>query len=472
MPKESYFFLLALSFLSGIIYASLGLSILFSFIPAAIVFAYFYSKNTGLVISIIAAILIVIGCVYYSGNNYLYKKAQASLPVGEIQGTISSDPKITELGNYFLIKTNYGKLAVQTSSAGYSYGDKLQISGQIKNPNPYEISQKILGDFKNPKIKVLETHKGNFVLSFLFNLKHKIGESYQKYLPPQQSAFLFGIIFGTTQNLSPDFIKNLERSGLRFITAIDGLHMQIVILILLLIFNSFLSRKKSLILTVVFVFLFIALTGFTISGLRAGIMAFIAGFTKETNRTYLPHNVLALVAIILTLFNPNVLIFDAGFQLSFLAVIGIIYFQPLVADFLHIKGEGFLAWKESLLIVLSVQIATLPIIITQFQNYSLTSFISSILVVWTLPYLIMAGFLLAALSLIYPLALILSYLVSGTINYIIIVVNLFSHLALSFNPEFGFISVAAYYSLLVLLMYRFYNFKEAKKSKIHEFKSV
>lgn len=467
MPRYNIFFLFALSFLSGAVFAGLGLSPLFSLIPAAIVSFAVYGMNAGLRIAIFAALFLIIGNVYYAQDDYRYHVLLARVPpVGTIQGVIAGDPKHDIDFQSFYFKTELGKMLIETKpSPSYSYGDFVVVEGSILPPPPNYFGRHIVGVLRNPSIKTVSSGAGNPVLTFLFGLKNDIRTSLGKVLSPQQSALLFGILFGSNEGFGKEFAKNLTSSGLRFITAIDGLHMQIVLLILFGACSYLLPRRYAYAVTFVFVCFFIAMTGFTASGIRASLMAGIVVLARETGRIYAPHNALSLSALALTLMNPKVLVYDAGFQLSFLATLSIIYFLPVLRKLIHAReAPGMLGFRESLLLTISVELATAPVIITQFQSFSLTSFIGSVAVVWALPFILTLGFLLAlALLVFYPLAFILSFVVGPLIEYVIFVVNLCAYIAVFFNPTLPLSGIVLYYGVLVSLMYWFYSKQDGAK---------
>jgi hypothetical protein len=121
------------------------------------------------------------------------------------------------------------------------------------------------------------------------------------------------------------------------------------------------------------------------------------------------------------------------------------------------EGMGFLGWKETLLITLSVQLATAPLVIGQFQNFSFTSFIGSMAIVWMLPFLIGGGLILALVSFVsLPLAALLHGFVAALIEYASVVIHVCARLAIPFNPQIGFMSAACYYTVFIALIYWFY----------------
>jgi competence protein ComEC len=134
--------------------------------------------------------------------------------------------------------------------------------------------------------------------------------------------------------------------------------------------------------------------------------------------------------------NPLLLRYDVGFQLSFLATIGIVYFYPLLDKYFGKSLEkyptivSFVA--EILFMSLSAQIFVLPIILFNFQTLSLISPVTNILVLPILPITMLVGFLAIAISFIFqPLAILFSWLAYLPLRYEIFVINYFANLKFS-----------------------------------------
>ena len=193
------------------------------------------------------------------------------------------------------------------------------------------------------------------------------------------------------------------------------------------------------------------MTGFGSSAVRAAIMGFAVLLANLTGRIYDPRNSIALAAFLITLSNPKVLIFDLGFQLSFLAVLGIIYLRPALKRLLKFGDKpGFFAWRENLLMTLSAQLATAPILIVNFGNFSLTAFVANIFILTAIPLTMGLGFLIGLSHFFsYYLALIFGWLASLFLNYEIFIINLFAKIVLPINPSVNFWAILVYYSVLV-----------------------
>jgi competence protein ComEC len=263
-------------------------------------------------------------------------------------------------------------------------------------------------------------------------------------------------------------------SGTRHLIAVSGLNITIVIAIMWLALSYFLPKRVVFLLTFLAVGCLVAMTGFMVSAVRAAIMGFIAWSAREMIfRPHAVHNSLAFAAAGLVALNPKILVFDIGFQLSFLATAAIIYFAPALKSafspskpsLIHVLGsdlqnreQGFLNWKESFWVTVAAQLAVAPVLISVFQNFSLTSFAANALILPVIPIVMTLGFLIGIAGLIFePLALAFVFAVYPLIEYAMFLINIFGALAIEFNPQLGLVGTLIYYAVLMFASWKFYN---------------
>ena len=468
MKAYNVFFFSVLFFLLGVVIASLELSLL-TLIIITLSLAFIFSLFKKLSSLILITLFILLGFFYLTWNNFQYYNHSIIFnePIS-FEGVVIDEPTKNLEKQTLILQLHdlEGRLIIKTSLyPQYHYGDVLLIKGNIYPPPPdyygrYLKKEGVQGTVSFAKISVLRRGEGSLVKRSLINIKQSIVIAYHQLLPFNKASFLAGMTLGEKGGLSKSFLNNLSLSGTRHLTALSGLHLTIVIFIVFGVLNYFLPRKTASWLTLLFILSFLALTGFKLSASRAVLMAFLAILAKETNRLYSPRNALALAALVLILINPYVLVFDVGFQLSFLAVIGIVYLSPIIKKMLRLKNKGFLGWKESLSITIAAQLAVAPILIGQFGNFTLTSFLSNILILFTVPVVMILGYLISLIYYIfYPLAVVLSWLVSFLLSYQILIINLFSRWAISFNPYINIWIVLLYYLLLATIVYIFKRYE-------------
>ncbi|MGH1519722.1 ComEC/Rec2 family competence protein [Chryseobacterium sp. JK1] len=212
--------------------------------------------------------------------------------------------------------------------------------------------------------------------------------------------FLKGIILADRTGMDADTVKDFNRSGLVHFLAISGTHIVVIFgmfYFLMMRFVSLRYRRYTVIFSLVFIWLFAAFIGFGNSVLRSCIMLstyFI--FVLLQRKPDLLHS-LALSALIILIMDTQQ-IFDVGFQLSFMAVLGIFWLnQPLLKYFP--KQDGYLKKLlfNTITISLSAQLATLPLVLYYFHQFSCISIVANFIIVPFSEVIIIFSFLLTAL---------------------------------------------------------------------------
>ncbi|MBI4239821.1 ComEC/Rec2 family competence protein [Candidatus Uhrbacteria bacterium] len=464
MPLHLVLFIISLSFVSGIAFASIGISLLVTLIPAACVFTVFFYTNTPLKIAALSSVIFLVGHIYYSWDDYAYWHAVSRVPEEvEIQGMLTSDPRTDPERGYILrLTTDLGifRITADTSQT-YAYGDVLNVKGEVEKPtekDTYLIKEHIVGDIEDAHVIRIESGRGLTIFSALSKLRNSIRTSFQRLLSIERAAFLSGAVLGINDDFSKEFLQELSLSGTRHLTAVSGQHISIIFAIVIAVCSSFLSRRSTFVATCLFVLLFAGLAGFQASVIRAALMGMIAGYAGVMGRMYAPHNAIALAVVFLLLFNPKILVYDIGFQLSFLAVLGIIYGMPLVRSLFRMQeGTGLLGWKDSFLVTLCAQLATAPLLMTFFQNFSFTSIIANVLILGVIPLIMVLGFFVAVLSFVFvPLAAFVSNIVAPFIDYVSLVIHVFARVSWQFNPQFGIFGALAYYCSVIAIVYAYH----------------
>lgn len=263
----------------------------------------------------------------------------------------------------------------------------------------------------------------------LQNFKSRVESNIEKVLDQQKAAFLNGLILGDRQKFSKEFRDDLNKSGTTHLVALSGYNIAIIILSLNGFLGVFFSRRLLFIPIVIVITAFVVMTGAAASVVRAAIMAGLILLAERTDRLYNTRNAIVAAALLMTLANPGVISFDWGFQLSFAAVLGLIYFRPWLIKIFG-KESGFLAWKENLLTTTSAQIAVLPLLILHFGYFSPFSLLANILILEAVPLTMFMGFLIGALGFFsYFLSLIAGWFVSVLLGYEIFIIKFFANLS-------------------------------------------
>jgi len=316
-----------------------------------------------------------------------------------------------------------GNIRIYTSLyPEYHYGDFIEVNGKIIKSDSSNLNISL-----SPKVNLVSSNNGNSVKTFLFSFKSKLVGNLGRILPREQSAFMVGILFGERSGFSKEFTEALQESGTTHLVALSGYNISIIAVALATLLSYFFKRSRAFWLTVFFIITFVLMTGGEESVVRAAIMGIIFLISERSSRLYSLRNAITLTAAIMLLFNPELLVFSVGFQLSFAALLGIIYLRPLIEKMTKFKGgESFLGWRENLLQTTSAQLATLPILITTFGRFSFSGILANVLLLEFMPLTMFLGFMGALTGLFsYHLSLIIGWVTNILLSYEIFIINLF-----------------------------------------------
>jgi len=166
-------------------------------------------------------------------------------------------------------------------------------------------------------------------------------------------------------------------------------------------------------------------------------------------------NVLVLTAVVMALQNPLVLLWDAGFQLSFISTLGLVYVTPAIRNW-FVKVPEVMGIRESLISTLSAITATLPLILFQFGRLSIVAPIVNILILWIIPTIMMLGFFAVVLSFVlFPLGEVVAWVAWVGLQYITKVVEFFAGLKWSaVDLRISWWVMVLLYLLLIYFIYK------------------
>lgn len=450
MSASKIFLYLCLSFIFGIFVASFVnlppavYAVLFIF---GLIFLYLRRESPKYLILGLCVLILCAGVFSYKLR---IKKIENLLPEKKIEftGIITREPDVRiDKVNLIVKNKRIGKVLVTSDLPNkFDYGDKLKIKGKIKIPNVYPYfnyrgylaKDGIYYVMYYPKIVLLEKDKGNFIYKEILHFKNKLRESIKKFISSPYNLILGAIILGDKRRIPQEWKNKLNITGLRHITAISGMHIIILseILMLVLIWIG-LYRSQAFYFTVIFIFLFVIMIGFPASAVRAGIMGFLLLFAQKIGRLRSATRALVFSGAIMLGANPLLLKYDIGFQLSFLAVLGIIYLCPIFSVlFKRIPNFKIFPLRSIMSMTLSAQVFTLPVLVYNFGYISYISIVSNILIVSILPYIMGFGI---AFSLFGIISNFLGWLVSFPcwilLVYMVKIIDIFSKLPFSWQKD-------------------------------------
>ncbi len=305
-------------------------------------------------------------------------------------------------------------------SENLEYGDKITVFGMPRrltnsnNPNgfnfkDYQHYQNIHYQIflKENDWRIRTQSGGNPLFKFAFKQRKKFLHILRKYLPDTES-FSVGsaLILGYKDEMDDEIRDAYAKTGAMHVLAVSGLHVGLIYLIIGFLFDKIvrLSSKKIKLLRgtvcLVSVWIFALLTGMSPSVMRASTMFSIIIIGNMTERFANIYNSLAASAFILLLINP-LYIMSVGFQLSYLAVTGIVYFQPKIYSFYICENKITDFLWQLCSVSIAAQFATLPLSLYYFHQFPIYFWLSGLIVVPAAGFILGGGLLLFLLESIY-----------------------------------------------------------------------
>lgn len=323
-----------------------------------------------------------------------------------------------------------------TSSQKFSYGNRIEVRGvlkSIKETNPdlenFFLKDSIVMEMQSENIKLLENKGGNFIFAFSYKIRDFLEMKIQSLFPEPAASLLGGLLLGLRKSIPFEVKQNLSITGLTHIIAISGFNITIIITFCAGFLLQRASRAVRTLGAGLMIVLFIFVVGPSASVVRAGIMGLIGLLALLFGRKGEALHTLMLALFFMSCANPFSLLFDIGFQLSFLATLGLILLTPIFEDwFSHIPSLGFI--KETMIATLAAQLIVLPLILQYFQNFSLIAPFSNLIIVPLIPFTMLFGFLALFLSL-FPFVNILAPFIGifgyWLLSFIVWVIDLLAH---------------------------------------------
>ncbi len=480
MTKSRVFLFILLSFIGGIAFGSfIGIPVvviwilaLFPIIGICIGTA---KRNFSGIIACVLCLAFLAGILRFA---YVEKnRPDLSLVYGEkiaARGVVWEEPRQTEKAEQIKIKITeidggfhnlpFFALATVRRYPRYRIGDEVTIRGTLEKPENYSdfdyvsylARDGIFSIISFPEMEKIGEGKRNALTVYLSKIKRAFEEHIDATLPEPHSAFLKGILLGDRASLPARLVEDFKKTGTTHIIALSGYNISIVgrflmtglLLLTVPFYASFWIATAAIIF-------FVLLAGASASLLRAAIMGILALIAQREGRPYSIRNALVCAGAMMVFQNPYLLRFDAGFELSFLATLGLIYLSPRAENFFErmrshlyakIKTQnaddeeeilfdrkmrrkaGFVSWlTHTLAETISAQLAVLPLLIYLFGSVSVISPITNIAVLAAVPYTMAVGFITGALGFITPVLSQLSgWVVWILLHYMLWVIEFFA----------------------------------------------
>ncbi len=267
-----------------------------------------------------------------------------------------------------------GKLTIGGLGENAIYrGDVVQIAGKLNATR----------GSSQGSIKFANIHLVSHNVNPIDTIRLKFVAGLQTALPEPLASFGTGLLIGQRSTIPKQVNEELSTVGLTHIVAVSGYNLTIIVMAVLALMKNR-SKFQTISVTLALISLFVLLTGFSASIVRAALVSMLSLWAWYYGRTFRPLLLILLAAVLTAGYNPLYLWSDIGWYLSFLAFYGVLLLSPLVKE--RAFGEKKLGLVGAVVLeTLSAQIMTTPIILFIFQQISLVALFSNVLVVPWVP---------------------------------------------------------------------------------------
>ena len=340
----------------------------------------------------------------------------------------------TSLGASSTMPVHARILATLPPHTHIAYGDEIEVSGILRLPESFDTGagrtfnypaylavSGIAYQLSSAHVDRVGDNNGNAAYTLAIRIKETFLRGLGRVLPEPESGLAGGITVGDKRSIGPELTADFQRASLVHMLVLSGYNITIVI-------NTaayLASRAPSFVqfgMSGFVVIFFMMISGGASSAVRAGAMALLAVYARQSKRIYLPLRVILFVAAAMTLWNPYVLAFDPSFQLSTLATIGLVAFTPIFSARMQWLTERF-GMREIAASTLATQLTVLPLLLYQNGQLSLVALPANILALAPVPFAMLASCIAAlggimfgnlATPLAFPAYALLAYIIGVT----------------------------------------------------------
>ena len=281
----------------------------------------------------------------------------------------------------------------------------------------------------------------------------------------EERAVVSALTLGYRAELDPETLDYFVNTGTIHVLSVSGLHVALIFFILSFIFSGINKGKFGIIiyptLMILFLWIYAFITGFSPSVQRSTVMFTFVIIGSVLRRPVNIYNSLSASALVLILLDPNVL-FDIGFQLSYLAVFGIVLLQPPLENLVKFKNK-ILKWIWFMLTVsLTAQFITFPLSILYFNQFPNLFWLSNYFVIPGTTLLIWLTFGFFILSPLHFISNLLAQIIQFVTNLMLVILKWMSELphAVSEGIVFSPIQILIIYGLIAAFV--IYGFSKNK----------
>ena len=371
-----------------------------------------------------------------------------------VTGTLNEPPDVRDSYTNLKIKveavdTGSGDLPVSglilarvSNGIHFEYGQQVRVRGQLKTPpededfsyRDYLAREGVYSYISSGEVTLLPGDGGGIYWTAVYQLKEKLLQNTHRLFNDPEASLLAGILLGVDTGLTRELQNAFKNTGTAHIIAISGFNIAIIAGVFYSTFKNIFGERHGSTLAILGIVFYTLLVGADAAVVRAAIMGSISMIARLFGRKQFALNSLLAVAAAMCVWNP-LFLWDVGFQLSFLATLGLILYAEPFSNFTSnlitrlTKQESSTLThiiNDNVVLTFAAQLTTIPIMAYHFKRISLVSFIANPFILPVQPaVMILSGLALFTSLVIFPLGQLLAWVAWPFAAYTIRLVELF-----------------------------------------------
>lgn len=372
-------------------------------------------------------------------------------------------------------------LVFDTRRSIVEYGDRVSVKGELRRPEAFETDLGRTFDYPGylrargvthtmsfGEVRVDSHDNGWGFVSALLWFKEHMSASIERALLAPESGLALGLLLGERQSLGNETEDAFREAGLIHIVVLSGYNIALMITAAMALL-AFASLRARTLAGLVVIVAFVLMVGPSATVVRAAVMASLIVVAKATGNTYAIMRALMVAGVAMLVWNPHLLVHDPGFQLSFLATLGLILLAPMLDAWLDRYSQHIpliSSVREYLVATVATQIMVAPLLVYSIGAFSIVSIASNVAVLPLVPLAMLLSAVTGAVGMLstnialligYPTDLVLAYMIRATESFANI-----PHASVDI-PQFPFVVVLISYALLGVAIFYLSQRKSEKK---------
>jgi len=357
-----------------------------------------------------------------------------------LTGVIVNEPTQQEKTKQFYVQIGEDRLLVSVDRlVAVSYGDEVKVSGVVKKPESFTTELGRTFDYPGylkarsieyqmafAEVLAIDTQKGNLIMSALLAVKAKFVESLQSTIPEPAVSLGEGLLLGIKSALGTEVEKDFRRTGIIHIVVLSGYNVMLVVAFIMFCLSYLLPLRWRIFSGIVAIVAFALLVGLSATVVRASIMASLLLLSQLLGRRYQVLRALCLAGVVMLISNPYLLLYDVGFQLSFMATLGLVLILPQFESMV-LERKNTPSWQAFMMATIAAQIAVLPLLLYHIGEVSLVALLVNMLVLPVVPIAMLLTFLTGIIGFVsLSLASLVGYVATLSLQYILVIAQQFA----------------------------------------------